>query len=271
VDSKLQKRVQRYGWDKAAAFYEGSWQAQLAPAQATLLELASLEPGANVLDVACGTGLVTFRGATLVAPGGSVIGTDISDEMVSAARAIACEKGIENVRFERMDAEDLQFDDESFDRVLCALGLMYVPDAEKAVCEIYRTLRPGGRAAAAVWGQRSKCGWAEIFPIVDARVQSEVCPMFFRLGTGQTLQQAFTSAGFRDVTVRRLETRLLYATQSDACEAVFIGGPVALAYSRFSDEVKAEARDEYLESIAHCRTAEGYDIPGEFVVVAATR
>ncbi len=95
--------------------------------------------------------------------------------------------------------------------------------------------------------------------------------MFFRLGTGEALQQAFSSAGFRNVTVRRLETRLEYATADEACEAAFVGGPVALAHSRFSDETKAEAYREYLQSIEPYRAGAGYAVPGEFVVVAATK
>jgi SAM-dependent methyltransferase len=73
---------------------------------------------------------------------------------------------------------------------------MYAPDPEHAIAEMHRVLRPGCRAACAVWGERRKCGWADIFPIVDARVQSEVCPMFFRLGMGEAFQRAFQSAGF---------------------------------------------------------------------------
>jgi len=61
MDARLQQRVQRYGWDRAAATYEQSWQKQLEPAQARLMELAALKPGERVLDLACGTGLVTFR------------------------------------------------------------------------------------------------------------------------------------------------------------------------------------------------------------------
>ena len=271
MDAKLQRRVQRYGWDKAAACYERSWQAQLEPAQAALLDLSRIGRGAQILDVACGTGIVTFRAAALAGPSGSVIGTDISGEMIAAARASAVASGIENVRFERMDAEEPRFDDGTFDVVLCALGLMYLPDPEQALREFHRLLRPGGRAAAAVWGQRSKCGWAEIFPIVDARVQSEVCPMFFRLGTGRALQRVFASAGFCEIDAKRLETRLQYASAEEACEAAFAGGPVALAYDRFSDKVKAEAHREYLASIAPYRDGDGYSVPGEFVVVAGTK
>ena len=80
MDAKLQRRVQRYGWDKAASHYERSWQSQLEPAQSALLELAGLKPGIEVLDVACGTGLVALKAAALIVPGGRIVGTDISEQ-----------------------------------------------------------------------------------------------------------------------------------------------------------------------------------------------
>lgn len=271
VDSRLQKRVQRYGWDKAAPCYEALWQAQLEPAQTALLELADLASGERVLDVACGTGLVSLRAACLVAPRGTLVGTDISEEMTVASARIADAKGIANTVFHRMDLEELAFEDASFDVALCALGLMYVPDPERALREMYRILRPGGRAVCAVWGERRNCGWAEIFPIVDARVHSEVCPMFFRLGASDALEQAFAAAGFERISGRRLDTRLRYANAGEACDAAFAGGPVALAYSRFSEQIKAGARDDYLRSIRAYREGESYAIPGEYVIVAGTK
>jgi ubiquinone/menaquinone biosynthesis C-methylase UbiE len=271
MDASLQRRVQRYGWDKAAPYYERSWQAQLEPAQTALLELATLGPRDCILDVACGTGLVTVRAAAVVDAGREVVGTDISEHMIAAARIAARDRGATNTRFERMDAEDLKFPEGSFDAVLCALGLMYVPEPEKAVREFHRVLRPGGRAAAAVWGQRNRCGWAEIFPIVDARVQSDVCPMFFRLGTGEGLQQAFAAAGFTNISARRFGTRLHYASAEEACVAAFAGGPVGLAYSRFSDDVKQQVHKEYLISLEPYRQGRAYAVPGEFVVAAGTK
>jgi hypothetical protein len=92
--------------------------------------------------------------------------------------------------------------------------------------------------------------------------------MFFRIGTGDALRLAFSSAGFKDISLRRLQTTLLYADATEACAAAFVGGPVALAYSRFSDAVKAMAHDDYLRSIEPYRVGNGYAIPGEFVVVA---
>lgn len=271
MDARLQKRVQRYGWDKAASYYERCWQEQLAPAQTALLDMARLAHGERVVDVACGTGLVTLKAAREVGPLGHVVGTDISEEMIAVAGALAEASRTDNVSFARMDAEALDLADASFDVSLCALGLMYAPDPERAVLEMFRVTRPGGRAVCAVWGERRLCGWASIFPIVDARVQSEVCPMFFRIGTGDALRHAFASAGFTDVALRRLQSTLSYANAEEACAAAFVGGPVALAYSRFSEAVRTETHNEYLRSIEPYRAGEGYAIPGEFVIVAGRK
>jgi ubiquinone/menaquinone biosynthesis C-methylase UbiE len=234
-----------------------------------MLGMAALRPGERVLDVACGTGLVSFRAAATVGHQGAVVGTDISGEMVETARRGAAQRDLANARFERADAEALPMKVASFDVAVCALGLMYVPDPVRALCEMRRLLRPGGRAAAAVWGARRKCGWAEIFPITDARVASEVCPMFFHLGTGDMLARAFEAAGFTEVRSERLSITLSYASAEDALAAVFCGGPVALAYSRFDEATRRAVHAEYLESIAAYRTGDGYAVPGEFVVAAA--
>jgi ubiquinone/menaquinone biosynthesis C-methylase UbiE len=269
MDPRLQRRVQRYGWDRAVVAYEQGWRAQLEPAQSLMLEMVDLQAGERVLDVACGTGLISFRAAEAVGETGAVVGTDISGQMVETARRIAAEHDVDNASFERAGAEELPFADQSFDAAVCGLGLMYVPDPIKALSEMRRVLRPGGRAAAAVWGARQNCGWAEIFPITDARVASEVCPMFFHLGTKDTLARTFETAGFTDIRLERLSTTLRYASADDALAAAFRGGPVALAYGRFDDATKEAVHAEYLGSIAAYRTGDGYRIPGEFVVATA--
>src|SRR5215831_16945194 len=99
MDARLQRRIQRYGWDKASAEYERYWREQLAPAQERLLALAALRPGERVLDVACGTGLVSLRAAMLVGPAGDVVATDISQDMVTRARRQAEDVRLSNVTF----------------------------------------------------------------------------------------------------------------------------------------------------------------------------
>ncbi|CAN7677870.1 methyltransferase domain-containing protein [Variovorax sp. LjRoot290] len=269
MDARLQRRVQRYGWDLAAGDYEALWQAQLADARAGLLAMAAPAAGERVLDVACGTGLVAFEAARAVGPDGRVFGIDLSGQMVDAARLQSSNKALSNVGFARMDAESLALPDASFDLALCALGLMYLPDPERALREMRRVLRPGGRMALAVWGERSRCGWSAVFPIVDAEVASEVCPLFFRLGQQDTLARLCAEAGFEAVEQRRIATTLRYADGDEACNAAFAGGPVALAWSRFGEEVRTRVRARYLEAIDAWRQGAGYRVPGEFVVVGA--
>jgi ubiquinone/menaquinone biosynthesis C-methylase UbiE len=273
MDARLQRRVQRYGWDKASGLYERYWRQQLQPAQERVLAMAHLQPGEHVIDVACGTGLITFDAARAVDhdASGRVVGTDLSQEMIDRAAEQARALGVSNVEFRRMDAEDLQVPSESFDVWLCGLGLMYVPDPAKALSEAHRVLKPGGRASAAVWGARNRCGWAEIFPIVDRRVASEVCPMFFQLGTGDMLRHVFDAAGFSNVRVERIASVLHYDSPDEACGAAFLGGPVALAYSRFDDQVRDGVHAEYLASIEPHRRGKEYDVPGEFVIACGQR
>lgn len=270
MEPRLQRRVQRYGWDLAAVDYEACWQAQLACAQAGMMTLAALAPGDRVLDVACGTGLVSLDAARAVGPRGTVLGVDLSGRMVEAAGVRALERQVAHVRFARMDAESLALPDAGFDAALCALGLMYMPEPEQALREMRRVLRPGGRLALAVWGERSRCGWAEVFPIVDAEVASEVCPLFFRLGQRDTLARLCVEAGFQGVEERRIDATLVYADAREACAAAFAGGPVALAWSKFGEDVRARVCGRYLESLEPWRRGKGYEIPGEFVIVAAT-
>jgi ubiquinone/menaquinone biosynthesis C-methylase UbiE len=269
MEAKLQRRVQRYGWDLAAHDYEPLWQTQLASAQTALLAMADLTPGEQVLDVACGTGLVSFAVLHAVGANGSVLGVDLSSQMVQAAQRKAARQRLLNAHFERMDAEALTLPDASVDVALCALGLMYVPNPAQAVREMRRVLRPRGRLALAVWGERAHCGWAELFPIIDAEVASEVCPLFFGLGLQDSLARLCVSENFQAVTQQRITTTLDYADAHKACNAAFEGGPVALAWSRFNDEVRARVRAKYLASIAPWRSGLGYKIPGEFVVVSA--
>ncbi len=94
--------------------------------------------------------------------------------------------------------------------------------------------------------------------------------MFFSLGTGDHLANVFREAGLVDVVSERIETRLEWATDDEACGAAFEGGPVALAYGRFDERTRYRVQREYLDSILQWRRG-GYSVPGEFVIVAGRR
>lgn len=270
MHSQLQRRIQRYGWDKAVNDYEEGWKDSLALVQAQLLKTANARAGETVLDLACGTGLVSFPLAEAIGPEGRLVATDISEKMIEELECVAHAIRVSNIEAMRADGESLEmFGDQSFDLVTCALGLMYFPEPMKTFEQALRVLKSGGRAVFAVWGARKNCGWADIFPIVDARVKSEVCPMFFRMGTGSVLANELEEAGFTDIKEERISTVLPFANDEKALTAAFTGGPVALAYGRFDDQTRTDAQEEYLASIAPYKNRDGYEIPGEFVVCRA--
>lgn len=272
MDARLQLRVQRYGWDAASDFYEDGWRGPLAPAQATLLNVAALQAGERVIEAACGSGVVTTAIADAVGAAGAVLATDLSQKMVDLTASRCAERGFSWVSTARMSADDLAVEEGSYDAALCALGLMYVPDPGRAITSMRRAVRPDGRVVATVWGERRNCGWAEIFPIIDARVASEVCPMFYATGAPGALRYEFERAGLGDIREHRQHEVLEFSSERALLLAMLHGGPVALAVKRFTPEVLAEAGQEFVASVAAHRSPDGrYLIPGEFVTVAGHR
>jgi ubiquinone/menaquinone biosynthesis C-methylase UbiE len=112
------------------------------------IELAQVRTGQRVLDVACGTGVVTRLLADRVGPSGRVVGLDLSPVMLAAARARVRNA---NVEWREASAQSIPLPDGAFDAVVCQQGLQFFPDKAMALAEMRRVLVPGGRLALAVW------------------------------------------------------------------------------------------------------------------------
>ena len=108
-----------------------------------------------------------------------------------------------------------------------------------------------------------------LFPIVDAEVASEVCPLFFQLGQANTLAHLCAEAGFSAIEQRRLPATLDFSDGQHACDAAFLGGPVALAWSRFDEATRARVHMKYLQSLAPWARDESYRVPVEFALATA--
>ncbi|WP_353472819.1 methyltransferase domain-containing protein [Salipiger sp. H15] len=271
MEPRLQTRIQRYGWDAAAGVYHSGWEAQLRPAHDHLLSLAGIGAGMRVIETACGSGLVTARLAEAVGPRGHVLATDLSQGMIDELRARLGSRPGAPVEVARMAAESLEVPDRSFDAAICALGLMYTPEPAAALGEMARVVVPGGTVAATVWGERRNCGWAEVFPIVDARVTSEVCPLFFATGAPGALVRLFEAAGLDRIAEDRHAETLAFASAAALLDAVLLGGPVALAVKRLGAAGWDGLRDDFLASVRdHLQPDGSYRIPGEFVTVRGT-
>jgi SAM-dependent methyltransferase len=116
------------------------------------LDLLHPPPGSTLLDIGAGSGVVALQAATWVGSEGQVIGSDIAASMVSLAAQAAEEQGATSVTFCQMDAEQLGFPDGSFDTVTCAFSLFQCPNMGRALAEMWRVLKPGGRLGLSNWG-----------------------------------------------------------------------------------------------------------------------
>lgn len=125
-----------------------------------------LEPGMRVLDVGCGPGTITVDLAAEVGPGGEVIGIDPADAALEAARKVAAERGIGNVRFERGDVYALGYEDASFDLVHAHQVLQHLTDPVAALREMARVAKPGGLVAVRESDYRAM-SWYPLLPELD--------------------------------------------------------------------------------------------------------
>ena len=172
-------------------------------------DAAGWKPGARVLDVACGSGYPALAAATRVRPGGTVVATDISPEMVAVASRRAKADGFDNIQFIEMDAEELHFTDASFDAVTNAYGLMFCPEPQRALAEIRRVLKPGGRVALTAWDDPSKSPFFSAISGVAAsflalQPPNPAAPGPFRFAPIGTLETMLRDAGFSDARVEGL-------------------------------------------------------------------
>jgi ubiquinone/menaquinone biosynthesis C-methylase UbiE len=164
----------------AAELYQSFFVPSIAtPVSGELLRTAGLRPGDRVVDVACGTGIVTRAAAEKVGPTGSVIGVDISAEMLAVAGATPAAGA--PISWQEADAASLPLPDQSCDVALCQMGLMFMENRAGAVADLHRVLTPGGRVVINTPGR--------IQPVFEAMEQAIVDNIDPNLG-------AFVSAVF---------------------------------------------------------------------------
>ena len=179
-----------------------------APLAADLVEKASLSAGERVLDVACGTGVVTRLAARAVGPGGAVAGLDVNAGMLQVARE-STPPGV-SIDWYETSAEAMPLADEAFDVVLCQMGLQFIPKKDAALREMRRVLAAGGRMLISLPGPTPP-----LFAMLAGALARHVDPeaarfvhLVFSLHDAGELRQLVTSAGFREVEVLAEERSL---------------------------------------------------------------
>ena len=145
---RQQWNVAASGWNKWRDLMEDS----VRVISERLVELAGVQPGSRVLDVACGLGEPTRTAAAAAGAQGSVVATDIAAEMLAFARELAEADGLDNIEFIESDAAGLDFPEDSFDAAVSRWGIIFEPDGEAAAGRIRGFLKPGAKMAISSWG-----------------------------------------------------------------------------------------------------------------------
>ncbi|MCV2219697.1 class I SAM-dependent methyltransferase [Thauera sp. Sel9] len=273
-DPRRFKAMERAGFNRIAARYADGAHLRVELATA-LLDAAALEPGLRVLDLASGPGLLARDAALRVAPGGSVLATDIAEAML-AEGARRCGGHVDAPCFAAADAEHLCLADTSVDRVLAGLALFVFPHPERALAEMHRVLVPGGRVALSVWGPR------ESVPLIH-RAQDCIArllpppkvarPSVFRFGEAQVLQDLLAQAGFVDIGIRPCEFSCHFGS-ADAYWQAFLdlAGGAAEAIGRLSEATRQALRTAVADDLAsHSDGHGGFTVPARTLVAIARR
>jgi ubiquinone/menaquinone biosynthesis C-methylase UbiE len=195
-----QEQVTPYGGSPGEMYERYMVPTIFAPWAQDLVALATLQPGERVLDVACGTGVVTRLAAVELVGTGRIVGLDLNSTMLAAARAAAADLPIE--WYER-DATELPFESDTFDVVLCQQGLQFIPDKLAALREMHRVLAPGGRVLLSAWrSTRDIPGWRVLEEALGQHLGRRVALPPFTFGDARELRRLLDDVGFRDISIR---------------------------------------------------------------------
>ena len=279
-DPDRYKTTTREQWQSAADAWD-RWtptlQAWLGPATEVMLDLAAIGPGDRVLDVAAGAGEPAITTAKRVGPTGSVLATDISPNILACARRAAAAQGVTNLETRVMDGEHLDLPDVSFDAVLSRVGLIYFPDRQRALAEMRRVLRSGGRVATMVYSTADRNQFFSV-PIDIIRRRAQLPPPVpgqpgpFSLGGPGVLEDAYRQAGFGQIVVRTLDAPVRMASVAEYVR--FADEAFGALHQMLADmpEPDREATwDEITRELRQFEGPEGFVGPCEMIVGVGTK
>jgi SAM-dependent methyltransferase len=213
IDPTEFRQGQRDAWDGAATGWR-KWSSTIDAATSgvseRLVELAGVEEGSRVLDVAAGYGEPALTAARKAGPTGSVVATDISSEMLAYGRVRAAAAGLQNAEFVESPAASLRFTEDSFDAALSRWGIIFEPEAEDVAARIRGFLKPGARFAISSWGPPERVPMIAL-PMKIASEQLDLplpppgTPGPLSRPTPEALGGILESGGFADVAVEEAD------------------------------------------------------------------
>lgn len=249
----------------------------LGKATDTMLDMADIQTGHRVLDIAAGAGEQSITTAKRVGEAGYVLATDISSNILEYAKQMATQSGINNIETKVMDGENLEVGDETFDAVISRVGLIYFPDQQRALKEMLRVLKPGGKVAAIVYSLPEKNKFFSI-PVSIIRNRAKLPPPLpgqpgpFSLGAEGVIEKAFTQAGFINVSSERVDSPLQLQSASECVKFEKESfGALHQMMASLSDTEKQSVWEEIENQLKQFETDKNFTGPCEMVVAVGEK
>lgn len=258
------------GWETISAGYERHFARLTRQTVPSTLDAAGVARGTRTLDVCTGPGMLA---EAALERGAEAVGLDFSSEVIEIAK-----RNVPDAEFHQGDAQALPFEDDSFDAVVCGYGVIHVPDPEKALREMRRVLRPGGRIAMSVWeAPKPTNGFGVLFGALklhgDLDVPLPHGPDFFQFSESDNMTAALQAVGLHDVTVQSVEQTWEMDEPLGIIRAVLEGAVRARGLLLAQTDAARTAIDAAVrEGMDQYRSHEGgYKVPMPAVVGAGTK
>lgn len=244
--------------DQAEAYQRMGEAGFMGPLARRLAESARLQAGERVLDVACGTGLVTREAAQRVGASGSVSGADLNTGMLAVAERLSPE-----IQWHECDASELPADDGAFDVVLCQQGLQFFPEPGQALEEMHRVLSDSGRLVAAVWPP------VEENVFLRERVQA-IAPFVTEEPTAQPtsplhevggLASAIRSAGFAEAQVIKQTAVVSLPPMEEFLPLIYRAVPAGVDFAALQESQQRSVIDHMNGALAEHAVPGGFEVP----------
>lgn len=273
------RKAQQATWAKLSVGWE-KWDSvisdQLAPVGAAIIESLDITSRQQHLDIAAGTGEPGLTIARL-APAGHVVLTDLAPEMLEVAARRVAQLGVTNVETVACSADDLPFDDATFDSVSIRFGFMFFPDLGAAAAESARVLKPGGRVSSSVWIKPEANPWTSI---VMQAIATEISvapidatrPNMFRCAAPGYVSGLYRSAGLIDIAEWEVATELVTESPQHYWEVVSEHiSPAVTALEGIDDRTRARIAVRVVDAVSEFAVGGKIRTPGSARCIVGTK
>jgi len=255
INTENQKEFQRNNWSSAAEGWQrrdALLQKGAAPVTKRMLELAQIESGSVLLDIASGTGQPALSAAKIVGANGKVIGTDLVDEMLVVARKKAEQDNLKNIIFYCNDGEKLDYPDASFDAVTIRWGLMFMPEPQACLDAAYKALNQGGCISLACWSAPEQNPFVSLLmqtlgKYMEIPEAAKDAPGIFAFSDESRLYNVMEKVGFRNIGIEEMALDVLEVDNGRAYwDAI---SDLAAPVMALVDQLEDSARSDYIEEV----------------------